>query len=146
MCYRPATLSSVEFNQKGNQMEQIKSFDHKQAKELQQVAQEALVAAMAPYGIKVVYKGGSFDSNTFKPRFELIASGADPEKKKFESYCNWFGLKPEHHGKEFWSHGKCYKLVGLEPNRPKFPLIAVDGAGKRFKFTVDAVKAITGEA
>lgn len=46
-----------------------------------------------------------------------------------------FGLSESDYGKTFMSQGRVYKIVGLNSNAPKFPIIAEEvGTGKSYKF------------
>ena len=62
------------------------------------------------------------------------------EARDFAAHAHYWGLKPEHLGAEFEADlGKRFKLIGLKPRSPKFPLLAkslADGKVYKFKGTV----------
>jgi len=110
----------------------------------------ALETLAAEYGLKVTYKGGSFDDLTFtaKVQFEVAApaGGKGRAQIEFETYAPLFNLKPEHFGAEFTTASGTFKLSGLAPGRSKFPVLATRADGKAFKFTEAVIAKITGAA
>lgn len=125
-------------------MTKITTFDKKTLRALQPKLEQALNDALAEFGLTAKFGGGSFDNSTYKPKVEIIAAGANPEKEDFELYASLYNLKPEDYGKEFNSNGATYTLTGLNPRRPKYPISARRQDGKRFKFTdrvLDQVRA-----
>lgn len=101
----------------------------------------ALQAALAPFGVTVTPARSKFSNgSTGTLQFELVASGANPERESFEKYAMFFGLKPEDYGRLFTVNGERYKLVAIEPGRPKYPFVGERCiSGGRFKFTTDAI-------
>lgn len=101
----------------------------------------ALQAALAPFGVTVKPARSKYSNgSTGTLQFELVAAGADPERENFEKFAMFVGLKPEDYGRLFTVNGERYKLIGIEPNRPKYPFVGERCiSGGRFKFTQDAV-------
>lgn len=63
-----------------------------------------------------------------------------PEKAIFEVLASHFGLKPSDHGRTFRSKDELFRIVAINPNRPKYPISAeriADGRG--FKFSAENV-------
>jgi len=63
-----------------------------------------------------------------------------PNKAIFEVLAPHFGLKPTDHGRTFRARDELYRIVAINPNRPKYPIGAErvsDGRG--FKFPVESV-------
>lgn len=57
------------------------------------------------------------------------------EKALFEVLAPQFGLKPSDYGRSFSRQGEHYRIVGINPNRPKYPISAervADGRGYKF--------------
>ena len=48
------------------------------------------------------------------------------------------GLTADDYGKEFSAYGETYRLVGLKPRSPKYPLV-VETGGKTYKMRLEAV-------
>lgn len=40
----------------------------------------------------------------------------------FENHCRWYGLSETDFGKTFWSRGTQYRITGISPSRPKYPI------------------------
>lgn len=64
----------------------------------------------------------------------------DPERLRFEALAEAFGLSAADYGRQFSTGRETFRLVGIDPRRPKYPVSAEripDGQG--FKFTADQV-------
>lgn len=54
----------------------------------------------------------------------------------FKLHCHLYGLKPEHLGATFRSGSATYKITGLVPSRPKYPISAINvRTGRGYKFS-----------
>ena len=64
----------------------------------------------------------------------------DPERLRFEALAEAFGLSPADYGRQFSTGREHYRITGIDPRRPKYPVSAEripDGQG--FKFTAEQV-------
>ena len=64
----------------------------------------------------------------------------DPERLRFGALAEAFGLSPADYGRQFSTGRELFKITGIDPRRPKYPVSAdriPDGQG--FKFTSDQV-------
>lgn len=64
----------------------------------------------------------------------------DPERPRFEALADACGLSAEDYGRQFSTGRETFRLIGIDPRRPKDPISAKrfpDGQG--FKFTADQV-------
>ena len=64
----------------------------------------------------------------------------DPERLRFEALVEAFGLSPADYGRQYSTGRELFKIAGIDPRRPKYPVSAEripDGQG--FKFTSDQV-------
>lgn len=71
-----------------------------------------------------------------------MADGAiySPEKAIFEVLAPNFGLEASDYGRTFRSQDELFRIVAINPNRPKYPISAERVAdGRGFKFSVDNV-------
>jgi len=67
-------------------------------------------------------------------------STLDPERMLFEALAEEYGLSPDDFGREFSTGQEWFRVAGINPRRPKYPISAarlVDGKG--FKFTAENV-------
>jgi hypothetical protein len=117
----------------------IKQFDRPTVRALEQEIIEALAPLAEKHGLTVDSAGGSFDDHKFSARvcFKPVENDEEREareKREFAKYANLFGLTADHYGKQFTNQGRKYRLVGIEPQRPKFPFVAERDDGVRFKF------------
>lgn len=64
----------------------------------------------------------------------------DPERLRFEALAEAFGLSPADYGRLFSTGREQFRITGIDPRRPKYPVSAKripDGQG--FKFTAEQV-------
>ncbi len=63
-----------------------------------------------------------------------------PDKAMFEVLAPHFGLEPSDYGRTFKSRDETFRIVAINPNRPKYPISAERVAdGRGFKFPADNV-------
>ena len=112
-------------------------------------AEAALTVVAEKYGISVSYKGGSYarDGANATLKFEIAAPDAETgealsrEAQDFKLSARAHGFEPEDLGSEFTVRGTVYRITGLKPRRPKYPICADRVSdGKSFKFPVEIVK------
>lgn len=51
-------------------------------------------------------------------------------KEEFEILAEAYGLKPEDYGKEIFSNGKSYKIIGIDTKKPKNAIVLEGPKGK----------------
>ena len=62
------------------------------------------------------------------------------EKEMFKVFAPQFGLEPSDYGRTFKSRDEMFRIVAINPNRPKYPISAERVAdGRGFKFPADNV-------
>lgn len=72
-------------------------------------------------------------------------SALDPDRLRFEALAEAFGLSPADYGCQFSTGREEFRITGIEPRRPKYPVSAEripDGQG--FKFTAEQVALFRG--
>jgi hypothetical protein len=122
-------------------VEMTKQFVQQLARE----AEEALKAVAEKHGLTVRYAGGKYDptAGTFTPKVEF--ANADSGQKKFEQFARGFGFTPEDYDAEFTTTNGTYRLVGLNPRAPKYPVLARNVRdGKTYKMPERIVLAAMG--
>ena len=108
-------------------------------KQFRDEVNDALKPLIEKYGIDITIGTISFNSDTFSIPLKgkaLDASGtAVADTNNFQRYCTLFGLEPGDLGRKFMSRGETYEIIGVSPNRPKYPIDVMRSDGKRFKYT-----------
>lgn len=67
-------------------------------------------------------------------------STLDPERMLFEALAEEFGLSPDDFGREFSTGQERFRVAGIDPRRPKYPISATRiPDGKGYKFTAENV-------
>jgi len=67
-------------------------------------------------------------------------STLDPERILFEALAEEFGLSPDDFGREFSTGQERFRVAGIDPRRPKYPISATRiPDGKGYKFTAENV-------
>lgn len=60
----------------------------------------------------------------------------NPDKAMFETLAEHYGLDPDDFGREFSTGTETFRITGIEPRRPKYPVSAERLSDQRpFKFT-----------
>ena len=116
----------------------------------QRLSDEMLKACQdvaARHGVMVGAKGiAAVDLRWgFDPAFRVSiplpdGTAFDPERLRFEALAEAFGLSAEDYGRQFSTGRETFRLIGIDPRRPKYPISAEpvpDGQG--VKFTADRV-------
>lgn len=97
----------------------------------------------------LIVEGGDLSDIDLRHSFEISfrvgipqEDGAiySPDKAMFEVLAPHFGLEPSDYGRTFRSKDELFRIVAINPNRPKYPVGAErvsDGRG--FKFPADNV-------
>jgi hypothetical protein len=106
----------------------------------------ALGAVENEFGVFVKVGRASFtDSNcNFKVEIADIDSESgevlSKEAEDFKLRAHQYGLKADDLGREFSFGGDTFKITGLAPRRPKYPVIGMNvDNGKPYKFGADLV-------
>lgn len=103
---------------------------------------EAAVKAVADkHGLVARVEGGKYDSAGYYPNLRLTAPEAD--QHNFETWAVRYGLRPDLLGKDVLVGGHSFKITGVDPAKPKYPVKATRWDGKAFKLTVESVKGAT---
>jgi hypothetical protein len=113
--------------------------DKRVAEILEQAVLKQLKPLEAELGIVIRPAGGRYTATaaTLKFDFSIKAPTGEvlsKERESFKRNASLFGLKPEHLDQKFHSNYRTFKIIGLNPNAPKFAILAERSDGKRFKF------------
>lgn len=108
---------------------------------------KACLSVAEAHGLTV--EGGELSDIDLRHSFDIsfrvgipMEDGAiySPDKAIFEVLAPHFGLKPSDYGRTFRSRDELFRIVAINPNRPKYPISAErvsDGRG--FKFPAENV-------
>lgn len=107
----------------------IKKITPAVCKKIRNQINEDLAALGKEYGLTIHAGNASYDANAVTFKVECALEGFDRDKEDFDQTHFLFDLPKDAYGKEFTFGGRKYTLVGLKPNRPKFPILAArDGS------------------
>lgn len=90
---------------------------------------KACLAVAETHGLTV--EGGELSDIDLRHSFNIgfrvgipMADGAiySPDKAMFEVLAPHFGLEPSDYGRTFRTSGDLHRIVGINPNRPKYPI------------------------
>ncbi len=108
---------------------------------------KACQAVAETHGLTV--EGGDLADIDLHHSFEIsfrvgipMENGAiySPDKAMFEVLAPHFGLEPSDYGRTFRAKNELFRIVAINPNRPKYPISAERVAdGRGFKFPADNV-------
>ena len=127
----------------------IKAFDALLLKKLGPEIEAALAGLGRRHGITIRVGGARFRESTADLKLELAVVGGDgkvarKETEEFEKYHALFGLEPGDLGRVITLDREEHRLVGLAPNRPKYPLVLERVRdGKTVLCTADVLEKIT---
>ncbi len=104
---------------------------------------KACISVAETHGLTV--EGGELSDIDLRHGFDIsfrvgipMADGAiySPDKALFEVLAPHFGLEPSHYGRTFTTRGETFRIMAINPNRPKYPISVERVADARgFKFT-----------
>ena len=127
----------------------IKAFDAHVLKKLQPEIEAALAVLGRKHGITIRAGTARFRERTADLKLELAVIGGDGrparrEAEEFEKYHAMFGLEAADLGRTIVIDREEHRLVGLAPNRPKYPIVMERvREGKLVLCTEDVVEKIS---
>lgn len=115
--------------------------------EIQSRMVEACQKVAADHGLVVESAGwrGLDTGFAFEPVFRVSVSASDGtafnfEKDRFEFLAEHYGLQPSDFGREFRTASERFRITGIDPKRPRYPISAERIPDRRgFKFTSEQV-------
>jgi len=119
----------------------ITSFTRPTLREVREDIKEALKSVEEKHGIKFTFGSIRFDDSKMNTRLvaHVGTDTSDIAKKEWDEYCTRFGLGLHMFGKSFRSAGDVFTIVGIKPKSPKYPVIAMNNKGMKYKFAADTV-------
>lgn len=127
----------------------MEGFNKTNLRSLRPELEKALADVCAKHGITATIGSGSFTESECKFRLILNLEGSEAKTKvdsaTFERYATLYGLEPTDLGKSFMVSGNWYKVTGISPSRPKFPIDGERLDGRKFKFPALTVRTALGK-
>ena len=115
-------------------MAKISKFDRPNVKIIHAEINSALSIIAKKYGLSLSTGTLSFSDDKFTVRI----TGLSVCSKKEDGYSTH---PTSLIGNQFMSsNGIKFKIIDYKPSRPKYPIVAENTSGTRYKFTLDAVK------
>ena len=108
--------------------------------------EDAVVGLEQKYRVTVSLGKITYSDTEFRTPLTAtkVIEGKTPEQVQFEEHAALFGLKPYDFGRTFAVEGMQYKLVGLRPSAPKWPVIGQRPDGGPYKFKGAVLKQSIG--
>jgi len=114
----------------------ITKFNKANLREVREVINAALTDALSELGLTADIGNIKYGEADFNCKLTVsCGSDADAAQREWDKYAPMLGLTSEDFGKTFSQDGKLFTVVGIKPKSPKFPIIAMDASGTRYKFT-----------
>jgi len=118
-------------------------------RELMDEAKMAFDTIAKAHGLAAGEVRASFTDKNVKLSIEIAEVGVsgevmDREAILLQRCALGFGLPENAYGMEFSEGRHTYKITGLSSRRAQYPLIAEREDGKKFKFSLEHVKALLG--
>lgn len=79
---------------------------------------------LEPFGFQVDFGGGSIEPNRLTIKLRMAIQSEEIERAAFAEHCRYFGLQPQHYSRIVPVNGRDARLVGFQPSRRKYPIMA----------------------
>ncbi|MGE4486318.1 MAG: hypothetical protein AB7C95_00660 [Synergistaceae bacterium] len=109
-------------------------FDRKLAVLLGNETVDALQTLAEKHGLSVRFKGGKYGISGCKITVEFSQVNKDGSVET-EEMVALRRVHPELVNKLFDNGGAVFKIIGFKPRSPKYPFIAANESGTRYKFS-----------
>ena len=101
----------------------------------------ALKEVLEKHGLSGSIGNIKFDDSSFRTTLTVNAGDvSDAAEAEFKKHCKFFGLEASDFGREFTSNGRKFTVCGIKPRALKYPILAVDARGSKYKFHASAIK------
>lgn len=149
-------MTNMNDNQNGQGMAAEKSMrlnDKVALRKLREEMDKALADVAARMGLISLSTGNiRFEGDGTEAKLTVNAKaqsldGKTTEERAFDQYHSMFGIPASALGSTITRiNGQKCKIIGLCPNRRKFPVLVTGDNGKRYLITVPEVQRIVGRA
>jgi hypothetical protein len=126
-------------------MSKIEKIDRNTCKNLRESLNRALELFAKSRGLEIKATNASYADHQVTFKLVCTLDSVDPDKIEFDRVCGLYHLKPEQYGKTITFNRKDYRLIGIVPRRPKYPVLA-ERDGKRYKLPGRALMGVVADA
>lgn len=109
---------------------------------------KAMEALEKQYGFIIDLGNITYRATSFYGKLEVREGDSrdDINEQDFKMYCKSYGLDPEDYDRRFTYDGKDYIIIGIRPNKRKYPISCQQVQdGKSYSFTVSLIKQVLGK-
>lgn len=122
---------------------QIETITSKDVDMVRQRLSAAVKAEADKLGITVTFGNARYSPSTIEFKAKCAVGNKETaERNEFERLAPSVGVDPSAYGETVIVQGEIYKLVGVNPRAPKYPLIGERSDGKRYRFTTRVLQGI----
>jgi len=104
---------------------------------------EAVKAVGEKWGLSIKLTSTSFNDAGFRTKIDagIVGEGGvnKADEKLWRDFATLNGLDPDAFGKTFTYGGKTFTIVGVKTKSSKYPIIGLNGDGKRYKFPISVL-------
>jgi hypothetical protein len=118
-------------------MPKLTQMDRAAARMVGDKAEEALRKALKPFGLEVTRGNSRFGEGSVTMKFEAALPKVKAATKKQDSTI--LGFSKNIVGEQFLSRGTVFTVRDIHLRKPKYPIIAENARGTRYKFPADQV-------
>lgn len=128
--------------------DKMKSLTKSGMQQIRKAVETALKDIGVELGISLQLGRGSFRETEGHFRLNVLASGEENGGKPVEEvnwglHCTRYGFEVSDFGKMIEAHGMRFRIVGIMPSRPKYPILAERlSDGRKYKLRI--VEVLTG--
>jgi len=126
-------------------MPKLTRIDRATARMVSEKAEQELQKVFASFGLDVTRGNARYTDGSMSVKFEFALPKAKAESKSQDSTL--LGFDRNIVGMKFFQRRKEFTIMDIHLRKPKYPVIAEDANGRRFKFDVRTiVRALDGQA
>lgn len=136
-------MDKTQSDDENSGSKQINHFNDQSVLDVHQGLTELVKQYAAEHGLRLSSTRCKYNSHkldlTLSLRVPISEDSKEEERIEFAALAPIFNLTGEDYLKPFTVDGRMFTLIGFKPNNRKYPIIATDEAGRRYKFEVDVL-------
>lgn len=117
--------------------------DRNKCRQINETLRQVLQDVENKHGVKITIGRGSFTTDTYNVKLEMAVNGVDTAKKDWDAYCFFYGLKSSDYGRKVQAlDGEIYTICGIKPRGKKYPIVAKNARGMKYKLSANHLKFV----